>query len=100
MKKRGMKKIFKKQLNETQPLTEEGLGKLYQKTYFNGEKKQIGDVVLIAMLMGEIIEKEGEHPKLPLELITLNERHFDLFTYDERHVGSNLPVIKLKNKKK
>lgn len=92
-----MKELFEKQLNGTQPLTEEVLEKLQQKTYFNGEEKQVGDVVLIAMLMGEIIEKEGECPELPLKLITLNERHFDMFEYDERYKRNDLPTIKLKN---
>lgn len=92
-----MKELFEKQLNGTQPLTEDVLEKLQQKTYFNGEEKQVGEIVLIAMLMGEIIEKEGEHPELPLKLITLNERHFDLFEYDKRYVGNDLPTIKLKN---
>lgn len=92
-----MEELFEKQLNETQPLTEEVFGKLQQKTYFNGEEKQIGDVVLYAMLMGEIIEKEGEYPELPLKLITLNERHFDMFEYDEKYKGNDLPTIKLKD---
>jgi hypothetical protein len=92
-----MKELFEKQLNRTQPLTEEVLEKLQQKTYFNGEEKQIGDVVLIAMLMGEIIEKDNEYSELPLKLITLNERHFDMFEYDERYKGNNLPTIKLTN---
>ena len=92
-----MKELFEKQLNGTQPLTEEVLEKLQQKRYFNGEEKQIGDVVLLAMLMGEIIEKEGEYPELPLKLITLNEKHFDMFEYDERYKGNDLPTIKLKN---
>lgn len=92
-----MKELFEKQLNETQPLTEEVLGKLNQKTYFNGEEKRIGDVVLYAMLMGEIVEKEGEYLELPLKLITLNKKHFDMFEYDERYKGNDLPTIKLKN---
>ena len=75
-----MRELFEKQLNGTQPLTMDVLEKLQCKTYFNGEEKQIGDVVLMAMLIGEIIEKEDEiYPELPLKLITLNERHFDLF---------------------
>jgi hypothetical protein len=41
-----MKELFEKQLNGTQPLTMDVLEKLQVKTYFNGEEKQIGDVVL------------------------------------------------------
>jgi hypothetical protein len=91
-----MRELFEKQLNGTQPLTEDILEKLQVKTYFNGEEKQISEVVLMAMLMGEVIE--GEYPELPLKLITLNEKHFDLFEYDERfNRGNELPTIKLKS---
>ena len=93
-----MKELFEKQLNGTQPLTKDALEKLQLKTYFNGEEKQVDEVVLMAMLMGEVIEKEGEYPELPLKLITLNERHFNLFEYDELHNrGNELPTIKLKS---
>ncbi len=92
-----MKELFKKQLNGTQPLTMDVLEKLQVKTYFNGEEKQIGEVVLMAMLMGDVIEKEGDYPELSLKIITLNERHFDLFEYDEIfNRGNELPTIKLK----
>ena len=93
-----MKELFEKQLSGTQPLTEDVLEKLKVKTYFNDEEKQVGEVVLMAMLMGEVIKKEGEYPELLLKLITLNERHFDLFEYDERfNRGNDLPTIKLKS---
>jgi len=91
-----MRKLFEKQLNGNQPLTEEVLQNLKLKTYFNNEKKQVGDVVLIGILMSDIIEKDNEYPELPLEIITLNERHFNLFEYDKRHQGSDLPTFKLK----
>ena len=92
-----MKELFEKQLNGTQPLTEEVLGKLQQKEYFNGDKKEVGDIVLHAMLMCDVVEKEGEISELPLKLITLNERHFNLFEYDERYVANEIPTIKLRN---
>jgi hypothetical protein len=85
-----MKKLFEKQLKGTQPLTNDVLEKLQNKTYFNGEEKQVGEVVLMSMLMGDVIEKEGEYPELPLKLITLNERHFNLFEFDEN--GILLPM--------
>jgi len=48
--------------------------------------------------MGDLIEKEGDYMELPLKLITLNERHFDLFEYDEIfNRGNELPTIKLKS---
>lgn len=91
-----MREIFKEQLNGTEPLTEEVLDAFSNKTYYNGETKKVGDVVLYAMLMGDVIEREGEIPEFPMTLISLNENHFDLFEYDERHLGAGIPVIKLK----
>jgi len=91
-----MEKLFEEQLNCGQPLTKDVLEKSENKTYFNGEKKQVGDIVLFAMLMGELIEKEGEYPEQPLELITLNERHFDLFEYNKKHQTLHIPIIILK----
>lgn len=91
-----MKNLFKNQLKKTQPLTEDVFKILKEKKYFNGEEKQIGDVVLFAMLVGEIIENKSEYPELPLKLITLNERHFDMFEYNERYQTNDLPGIKLK----
>jgi len=41
-----MENIFKIQLNETIPLTKESISRLNQKTYFDGKKYQINDVVL------------------------------------------------------
>jgi hypothetical protein len=96
--KKIMKKLFEKQLNESQPLTEEMLDKLSLKKYFNGEEKKVGEIVLTAMLIGDVIEKKGEYPELSLDFITLNERHFDLFEYDELfNRGNIIPTIKLKS---
>jgi len=92
-----MRELFEKQLNETQPLTKDVLDTLRIKTYFNGDEKQIGDVVLFAVLIGDIIETEGEPIELPITPITLNERHFDLFEYNIGFRGAALPVIKLKS---
>ena len=93
-----MKELFEKQLNRAQPLTEEILEKLQLKTYFNGEEKQIGDVVLFTMLMNGNNEQNNNYTELKLNLITLNERHFDMFEYDERYIGGPLPTVKLKTK--
>jgi len=91
-----MEKLFEKQLKESKPLDENIIKKLKIKTYFNNDEKQIGDVILYAMLMGNVIEKEGAIPELPLSLITLNEKHFDLFEYEQHYQNSEIPVIKFK----
>ena len=76
---------------------EEGLLRLQDEVnQFLHSNELDGEVVLMAMLMGDVIE--GEFPELPLKLITLNERHFNLFEYDERfNRGNELPTIKLKS---
>ncbi len=95
-----MKKLFNDQLEQNKPLTEEVISQLKKKTYFNSEDFRVGDVILYAMLIGEVIEKEDETPELPIELITLNERHFDSFKSDKRDIisqrSSNLPIIRLR----
>jgi hypothetical protein len=93
-----MKELFEKQLNGAEPLTEDILKKHKIKTYFNGEEKQIGDVVLYAMLIDEIVKKNGEYSDLSFKLITLNEKHFNSFEPFGRHSSeSELPSIKLKS---
>jgi len=93
-----MHKLFEDQLKSTVPLTQEVYDKLRNKTYFNNEHKQLGDVVLLAILMGDVIENETCLSEIPLSVIALNEKHFHLFEYDERHNQniSMIPVIKLK----
>lgn len=96
---KNTKELFEKQLIDAHQLTEEVLGKLKQKTYFNGEEKQVGDVVLYAMLIDEIVKKNGEYSDLSFKLITLNERHFDMFEFvDQYNYRSVIPSIKLKDK--
>jgi hypothetical protein len=92
------KELFEFQLKNNNPLTEESLEAIELKTYFNGEEKKVGDVVLYAMVVGDIIEKEGHINELPMELITLNERHFNQFTpfkqVHQKYGSESIPVIK------
>lgn len=92
-----MKKLFEKQLSENLPLTKEILEQLKNKTYFNGENIQVGDVVLHALLKGNEVTFKNGSVELPLTVILLNERHFDMFTYEERYENYQPPVISLKN---
>ena len=97
-----MREIFKKQLDETKPLTKDVLNELSEKTYFNGEEKKIGDIVLVAALFtGETFDKENGYPIVNFKVITLNENHFNLFEYDkklcdEECIEKYIPRIKLK----
>ena len=94
-----MKKLFEKQLEVAQPLSKEALEESKQKTYFNGEEKKLGDVVLFAVLSNETVENSSidEFPKVSSETIQLNERHFDLFVPIQSYEQSILPKIKFKN---
>lgn len=91
-----MKKLFEKQLSENLPLTKEILEQLKNKTYFNGENIQVGDVVLHALLKGNETTFKNGSVELPLTVVLLNEKHFDMFTYEERYENCQPPVISLK----
>ncbi len=90
---RTMKELFKEPLEKTKPLTKDALDAFNVKEYFNGEEVCVGDIVLFALLVGDVIEKdkegcEGTFPQLPMTVIRLNERHFELF----EEWGSDFPV--------
>ena len=102
-----MKELFKYQLEKNNPLTEEILNKMTIKKYYNGDKKEVGDIALYAMLVDDIIEKEDNIHELPMKLVELNERHFDQFEShflnenmsESIRTGERIPVLKLKNMK-
>lgn len=99
-----MKNLFEKQLNTNNVVTEETLNKLKIKTYKNGDEIKVGDKVLYAFLTDVSadsitpIEKDAEPHEIQLELITLNENQFGIYTYDEQFQGirNEVPVIRLK----
>ncbi len=112
-----MKELFKKQLENDVVVTEEILDKIKIKKYKNGDDVKVGDKVLYALLTDmseEMIkarlyssdapmERSQEPQPISLELITLNEGQFGLYTYDERlqdksglESGKGLPIIRLK----
>ncbi len=109
-----MKELFKRQLEENNLVTEEMLKNIKIKTYKNGNEIKIGDKVLYALLtdMSEEqikaktyfsdipMERKEEPHEISLELITLNENQFDLYTYDNRLQDKtnkkSLPIIRLK----
>jgi hypothetical protein len=101
-----MKNLFKSQLESNHHLTEEELSHLINKSYFNGEPYKVGDVVLLSFLIeGEPIQfpsgvpiiRDTEPTNLKIEVITLNEYHFNLFEPDVRFPSyDNIPRIKLK----
>ena len=103
-----MKKLFKKQLDENNIITEENLKNIVIKTYKNGDEIKVGDKVLYAFLtnMNEKItedsdipmERSNESQDIKIELIILNENQFDLYSYDEKlqDKSYSYPIIKLK----
>ena len=90
-----MEKLFEKQMKKSKKVTAEILSEVKNKKYFNGDEIKIGDVVLYAMLVGDVIENDGEIPKLPLKLIQLNEQHFHLFEKEEQQ--DEIPRLRLKS---
>lgn len=110
-----MKLLFEKQLQTQTVVTEEMLEKMKLKTYHNGDKIEIGDKILFAFLtdvseesikklMKEEIdsppmEKSSEPHEIVFKLISLNEKHFDLYTYDKGFqdmTEGRLPIIRMK----
>jgi hypothetical protein len=87
-----MKKLFEDQLKNNNPVKEEVLSALLQRKYHSGKNIEAGDVVLYAFLNRGATKKE-----LSLDLITLNEKEFDLYDIDENVIGTHLPTIKLIN---
>jgi len=90
-----MEKLFEKQMKENKEVSVEILNKMNNKEYFNGDVIEISDVVLYAMLVGDVIEKDGEIPELPLKLIQLNKKHFHLF--EKEKFQDEIPKLKLKS---
>lgn len=108
-----MKELFKEQLEKNNIITEETLEKIKIKTYKNGDEIKIGDKVLYALLtdiseeqmkartFSDMPMKKNEEPhEISLEIISLNESQFDLYTYDDKlqdkiRKGA-LPIIRLK----
>ena len=49
----------------------------------------MGNIVLMAMLLGDTIEGENGYGEIPITLITLNEKHFDLFEIENGFIKSS-----------
>jgi len=95
----SIKNLFKAQLIHNKVVTEEILNELNIKKYFNGDDVLIGDQILYAMLVGEPIERENDLPEISINLINLNERHFNLVEpYPRAHDTDLLPIIQLVKK--
>ena len=90
-------KAFEDQLNTNQPITKDS--SIISLGYFDGTEFNIGDIVLLAVLVGEPIN-DGGCVELPYKPICLNERHLHLFELDERHsmfaAAGEPPYIKYK----
>lgn len=89
-----MKQAFAKQLRYNKPLTQQMVDGLLSPTFYNGEKKSVGDVVLHAFLI-----TKNENEETVISLTSLKESHFNLFvlgdTTNKPRITS-LPLIQLK----
>lgn len=82
-----MKKLFKKQLDRNILVSKDEFNDL-NKTYFNGDKINLGDIVLYALLLDKSTNN--------VTLIALNQQHFNLFCYNEDNQSEyGLPIISL-----
>jgi len=92
-----MKNLFKKQIEQNNIITNEILEKLKVKKYDNGDDVKVGDKILYALLQGDILENLANGVNvMSSKVIILKEEHFNLYTYDERMEGGQLPTILLK----
>lgn len=74
-----MKDFFKQQYEYSNPITQEHLSELPQKTYTSGEEKQINDVVLWGFKVNfYATNNDGE--ELRLDLFCLCEREFPYYS--------------------
>jgi hypothetical protein len=96
-----LRQAFKKQLETNPTITDRIYNSLKLKTYHNGEKIRVGDLMLYGFLEGEITKTENYGKSIVLTLINLKESHFNLYSLvrANRVVKSNhieIPSIKLK----
>lgn len=83
-----MEELFKMQIEKAEPLTAEVLSSLNEKQYFNGDYKQIGDIILYALIQSESDDNT-------FQLQTLTTRHIDLFVpcYENSKAIQTMPSI-------
>jgi len=91
-----MKQLFKEQLEKNKVVTDENISLIKDKNYYNGDKIQVGDKPLFAMIE-EYIDKGDNMTECNVKLIKIKEEHFDLYEVDESARVSKVPTIKLKN---
>lgn len=94
-----MRELFKEQLQNNKPITEESPECLKKVKYHSGEYVQPGDIVLTAMLQGKPIKRIPNITETSLELIILCEKDFGLYEPIPDHNSTSIPYIKLKRKK-
>lgn len=88
-----MKTFFKQQLESNMPVTEQILSELKCKKYYSGKNIEIGEIVLYALLNKGILSES----RISLELITLNQNEFELYSVDEKaNNADGIPTVKLK----
>jgi len=72
-----MKELFKQQFEYANPIDQELLNEIQQKTYDSGEEKQVGDIPLWGFKVTFEIEVDKE--ELTLTLFSLCEREFPYY---------------------
>lgn len=92
-----MKYLFKQQLEENKVVTNENKHLILLENYHNGDKIQVGDKPLFAM-MREYKNKGDNMKECHIKLIKIKEQHFDLYEIDKKipFKSNKIPNIKLK----
>lgn len=90
-----MNNFFNKQINDF--AWDSSKVKNFPSKYFNGDKYQTDDKILVALLQKPSNTIIDNIPHYDMESITLNESHFDCFDNSFMLIPhSTIPVIKLK----
>lgn len=101
----SVKELYEQAIEDIDPLTEEELANLRNKTYFNGDEIEVGDIVLVAFVVDEprttdpeVID-DSETTELSLYVALLKEEHFSEFKpYDKSPtnlpIGNTVPILK------
>jgi hypothetical protein len=92
-----MRELFRAQLHNNSPITPSILYSTDKRKYFNGEKIEVGDKLLFALMVNNESDLNESEVVVNVTMVVINERHFDLL---EPRGGvqscKHLPLIKLK----
>ena len=92
-----IKELFRKQLENNPPFTQDHLSRMVTKSYFNGDPFKVGEVPLQSEMIVNVHQTKEGTIRFDTETIILNERHLDMFFYEPVFQDGTTPIIKMKD---